>query len=158
MTSAVLPDLLPSIGSVSVNYRLLEMYIEMGIWKLLGDEKIQNVGKIVTSELNVLKLINLIGSLHTELCKDSKLREEFQDLLKEIDEVRIKRNKIIHEIAGTGKSGNAIMLTKRVKNPKGLKQKVYHISKEEIEKVADSISELSFRLISFVSKKDFLTS
>ena len=36
ITSAVPQELLPPIGLVTVNFRILQMYLEMGIWKLLG--------------------------------------------------------------------------------------------------------------------------
>ncbi len=155
MTSTVPRNLLPSIGLVTVNYRLLEMNLAVGIWQLLG---VQDIGIIVTTDLTFTKLFNLIGSLHDKLCKDFKLRKEFQDLLKEIKIISKKRNKIIHTIRGLGRDGKALMISANMRSPKGLKLKISHASKEEFEKVAESISELTFKLQSFVFKTDFPTS
>lgn len=157
MKSAVPADLLPSIGLVTVNYRLLEMHLEVGIWQLLGVGKMQNIGKIVTADLTFSKLINLIGSLHNELCKNVNMRNEFQQLLIEIKNISAERNNIIHTISGLGKDGKALMLSAKMRSPKGIKLKISHASKEEFEKVANSISEVAFKLISFVLNKDFPT-
>lgn len=154
ITSSVPQNLLPSIGLVTVNYRMLEMNLAVGIWQLLGG---QPIGIIVTTDLNFSKLMNLIGSLHEELCKDSKSRKEFQDLLKEINLISRKRNKIIHTITGLGKDGKALMISANMRSPKGLKVKISHASKEEFEKVAESISELTVKLQLFVFDTDFPT-
>ena len=87
MMSSIPQDLLATTGLISVNYRTLEIHLQLAIWKLLGAEKRQSVGSIVTADLTFSKLINLIGSLHQELCKDKQTREEFQKLLIEIKNI-----------------------------------------------------------------------
>lgn len=157
MATNVPENLLAVLGLVTANFRLLETYLNMGIWRLLGAERNQNIGNIVTADLTFSKLINLIGSLHCELCDNPKSVEEFQLLLGEIKNVNRMRNDIIHSIIGAGKDGKAFMLSVKMRSPKGLKMKTFHASKGQLEKVADLISVSAFKLLSHVTDSDFPT-
>ncbi len=146
MTSAVPKDLLPSIGAVTINYRMLKLYLELGIWILIGIEKNQAIGKIITSNNSHRRLTKIIGSLHKALCVDHQAVTEFENLLTNIDKIIENRNMIIHDILGGGKDGTAFMYKSGVPSTKGLKEKTNHLSKEAIEEIADSISEAAFNL------------
>lgn len=155
LISSVPNDYLPLIGSIIVNFRLLETFLEMGIWKLMGAEKRQHIGKIITSEMSSFKLITLIGSLHKEMCDDEEAKNDFEDLLNEVNKVRENRNYIIHSMYGAGAGGTVLMLKSKVKNTKGLKESINFLNISDIENSADSIAEVSYKLQSFVFDSSF---
>ena len=157
MKSSDALNVLELIGQVTVIHSSLAMNLEKGVSQLLGDVENQNISDIVTADLPISKLINLIGALHNELCKNSQMRKEFNKLLKEIKKINNKRNDIIHKFMMFFPDGNILMISKKMKSQKGLTRKVYIVTKEELEDIVESMTDVGYRLSLFVSKPSFPT-
>ena len=96
---STIPDKhLRAIGLITVNFSHLETYIEMGIWKLLGYEREQDVGKIITSELSFNNKVTLLKSLHDHLCDNEESKKELKEIIRHTVKVETERNKIIHSV------------------------------------------------------------
>lgn len=154
---STIPDKhLRAIGLITVNFSNLEIYVEMGIWKLLGYERDQEIGKIITSELSFKNKITLLKSLYDHLCKDEKTKKELKEIIKHADKIETERNKILHSTYGTGENVENITRFKiTAKRSKGLIYKTEDLSEKNLLDRADDFVLLAVKLLNFITDKKF---
>jgi hypothetical protein len=82
------------IGSVVVNFQLLEFTVVRFIW-ILADTN-QEIGERITGCVQFRSLCELLQSLFLYRVSEPSLVKTFQALMKRIDEAAVGRNKVVH--------------------------------------------------------------
>lgn len=134
---------LKRIGEITVQFSLLEHSISMCIWKMMDKENDQDFGKIITSELSMLNLINLFSSLFLYLYKKEKLLSDLSKLLKTVNKANVKRNIIIHSIylGNIANSDSIVRLKTTAKEKKGLTYQIETLSTKELDNITKTITD-----------------
>lgn len=154
--SSIPDEHLRAIGLITVNFGYLEMWVEAGVWKLLGYERKQDIGKIITSELSFKNKVTLLKSLHNHLCEYEEAKIELKEIIRHTDKVETERNKIIHSVYGVGENVENIMRFKiTAKRSKGLKYKTEYLSEKNLIDSADDFMFLAQKLLTFITNKKF---
>ena len=146
---------LMGIGLITVNFSQLEIFVEMGIWKLLGYEKNQDIGKIITSELGFRNKVGLLSALHIYLCNDENDKSALKKLIKRINTAREIRNDFAHSLIGIGEQGKIVRFEFRAGVKKGLVEGRESFSAEQIITKAKLIEKVSIDFMKFITNNNF---
>jgi len=123
------------IGSITVNFALLEHMIEFSIWELITKD--QFVGQIITAELSFRNRIALLSSLVRHLKEDSETISELETLLSRALQAEEKRNLITHSDWAAGKTRGTITRFKRTaKISKGLRHQSEETTIADLKRIA----------------------
>jgi len=156
---------LKTIGQITVNFTLLELYVKMFIWRLLGTETDQDLGNIITSNRSFRYLLNLLGSLYTYMSTDSEKISQLNGLLTRVEGVAKERNTIIHSYYAwpemrIGANGNienipdierqVIRFKTKSGRKKGLSYDSQDISINDLNRISDLILGVTDELQSFL--------
>ena len=139
------------IGLITVNFSWLETVISMGIWKLLGYERQQDIGNIVTSELSFRNLMALLSALSMYKLSNAKTNAELKKLLKKSAQAEEKRNLIMHSLYATREGPEDVIRMKTTaKVYKGLKYHRERLTIDELSEIADFVAAVAFEFLEFV--------
>jgi len=137
--------LLEPIGSVTVNFAMLEGNLESFIWDLIGQDT--RLGQIITAQLSFRQLIDLFGSLYCFRVRSLKFIAKYEAITKLLRQAEEKRNKIIHSQWAAGDTPESSTRIKtRARGSKGLAFTFEHTAKADILKIADFLAELSYKV------------
>jgi len=140
-------EFLIGLGKITGNFAYLEAVVSFFVWELVDD---QQIGQIVTSQLSFDRLLNVLGALYRYRSKCEGKIDELMELLKEASEAEQNRNKITHSVWGFNEEGFSRMKFS-VNRKKGARLQYEDIFAEDLNRIADEISEVANRIKKFMS-------
>lgn len=87
-------ELLKHIGKIVVGFSKLELHLELFTWGLISDN--QALGQAITSGMSFSSLTKLFATLLKVKTSDQEILEEFEGIVRRLNEVNERRNQIIH--------------------------------------------------------------
>lgn len=144
-TTPFLPrPMLEAMGNLAAYWAYLESATEVAIWTFLKVPR--QLGAPVTTHMGMVSRCQALRALAVQ-CFDTKstLFEKFDEMLKDIESARIKRNEIIHAFwhhTADGESAHHLRTTARG----ALKDEIKEITLTEIQDVTATASYLTVQL------------
>lgn len=134
------PDHLRVIGSIAVNFALLESTVSFFVWELIGTE--QKVGQIVTAEISFRTLLDIFGSIYRHKVTDTNGLAEIDTLLARCGQAEEKRNAVMHSVWAVGHSPSTVMRFKTTaKRKRGFDFKSQEMSVNDLDAIAEELAE-----------------
>lgn len=107
MTEHPVPsELLTRIGDMTVSFAVLELYIQMLLSALVGED--ERVGQIIASQLPFARLRATVVGLYGERHGDDDDLRALKQLMNEAGQIEEERNRITHSIWGADASPGKI--------------------------------------------------
>ncbi len=132
---------LRAMGRVIVEWSEVEYYLELIIWLLSGAEK--DKGQCITSHMSFPTKHQAALALTLESDLDQNFYEELKEILKGVDAVRVKRNRITHSrwriISPQMAEGENIQSSIQHSARGKLKRHFEHWTPEDINEVSNNI-------------------
>lgn len=142
-------DHLRAIGQITANFAMLEVIVAMSVWSLIGPD--QRLGQIITAELSLRKLLDLLSNLYELRVNDPQLIKELKGLIAEASRAEKKRNVITHSYWAAGDTHDIRTRVKMTaKRHKGLKHQSEPMSVEDLDDIADFIGEAGNHIKEFM--------
>lgn len=140
---------LQAIGSITVNFQMLESWLGMITWKLISDDQL--LGQTITAGLSFRKLVDLLSSL--SLYRAIEQTEDLDTLLKRALHVEDRRNTTMHSRWGSGDSPQTVTRSKTTaRRPKGLQHHSELKSVADLNEFAEEIWNLISDLRAFFQR------
>ncbi len=154
-----------AIGRVALNCTHLEDNLQSVLWRLAGLDA--RVGRCITQHMPFRSLCDAIITVVNESPKYSHLLDEIKKLLKDCNDLRVKRNDTVHALwgiflapigkedpdnpqvinAGTGEVTGMV-----IKARGQLSLKINHTTVFAIDKISEEIIELNRRIADFATQ------
>ena len=125
-----------AIGKISVAFAEIEMWVKFFAWALIGPD--QSIGQIVTAEMSLKQLLDLLGSLFHHRCQDKERNDFLKSLIDRINEAGQTRNRTLHSlwIRQSKEPREAIRLKITSKRKKGLSHSKEVVTPEDLNTLA----------------------
>jgi hypothetical protein len=136
------------IGSVKVNFSLLEFKLKYVIWQLVSEDN--ELGKAITSGMMMGALIPLYKSLcHLRITEKQQILK-IKDFVNRLNKLVDERNKIVHSVWGTSieDPSDVSKMSIRSKGFKGMGMISEKTTPEGIKTIAHDLLKLSNEIMS----------
>ncbi len=142
-------EFLAALGSVTVEFAVLEMQLQSAIGILLVGTKLdqQSIGRIVTAELSFRQSVHLFGALHRDMFPGER-EEQLKSLCATLSSVEQERNSIIHSTWAPGEQGKMLRFKSTAKGL--LKTKFEHLSAEDVQAISGRIHAAAEDVFNFL--------
>lgn len=139
------------IGRVANNWALLEETIEEFLWLLLGGSI--TTGRALSLYAGTTTRMDVMKVLIRERTSDTHTKNELNPIFREIDEVRLERNIIVHcrWKGATGTSNDPILQSTDYRPRSSLKPIPTSRSATQMSAIADRIVQVHEDLLSYFS-------
>jgi hypothetical protein len=147
-----------AIGGVALNWTHLENQLQSVLWRLTGLSG--GVGRCITQHMPFRSLCDAILTVTHETPAYTHLAPELEQLLRECDQLRIKRNDTVHALWGIflggpfkeidGAKGEVTGAVIKARNR--LNVRIYKTTASEIDDISEEILAFSKRLGDFAVK------
>jgi hypothetical protein len=140
---------LRAIGQITVNFANLEGAISFFVWELISND--QRFGQIITAELSFRNLVGLLSSIYKYRANNQGQIIKLEELLNRALHVEEQRNLIIHSQWAAGSKPETITRLKTTaKKSKGLTHQFEQLKIEDLDKIADIISDVDVEIQLFM--------
>lgn len=139
------PEHAQAIGYVAVHWSEVEGLLAAAISFLLRLSPV--VKAALTAELSTINRILIIRAL-CEASTDPLLLSEWDELVKELNDLRARRNDAVHAEWTVVEPGH---YARRIKAKSSLRIEFKPVATEELMKLSEEILDLSDKLVSFIS-------
>ncbi len=147
-----------AIGGVALNWTHLENQLQSVLWRLAGLNPA--VGRCIMQHMPLRSLCDAILTVTHEIPGYSHLGPELEQLVRECDQLRIKRNDTVHALWGFFLGGpfKEIDASKGevtgavIKARSRLNVRIYKTTVSEIDDISEEIIAFSKKLGDFASK------
>ncbi len=125
---------LEALGRISVNFAQLEFELFFLIGRLSDTD--QDAARVISEQMTFRSKCELVDSLcKLRLKKESRLKEA-ASLVRDLNAVRIKRNRLLHSTWGTGE-GDEVFSAQR--------KEVVNVKLADLQQLGDQITEAARR-------------
>jgi hypothetical protein len=145
MFPPIKPDHAQAIGYVAAHWSLVEESLTVVIGFLLRLP--QTVREALTAEINTLNRTLIISAL-LEVGADQELLDEWHLLRREFDDLRVRRNDVVHAAWRVVEPGH---YSKRIKARSKFKVEFKPVATEELAKLSKEIVEFADKMVSLIS-------
>lgn len=129
------------IGDMTVSFALLEAAVQAIVRTLIGEN--QHIGNIITAELSFINLRTLELNLYLERYGEDSVFQTFKSLMKEVDELEVRRNQFTHSIWAVGKDHESLTRFKTTsKRNKGLHFQIEDVQTKDLANFVINIQDL----------------
>ena len=139
------------IGQLVVRWNFTELYLQSIIWHIwrIKDPK---VARLLTWDLNAISKVQLFHHLVARWITDPANQTELIAIEKEVESVRVKRNRVAHGIWGYKPGERKKLRLFQIKRETRILPKTELVSVADVTKWADEIDKLNVRLVKFHRK------
>lgn len=139
------------IGQLVVRWNFTELYLQSIIWHIwrIKDPK---VARLLTWDLNAISKVQLFKHLVPRWITDPANQTELIAIEKEVESLRVKRNRVAHGIWGYKPGERKKLRLFQIKREMRILPKAELVSVADVKKWADEIDKLNVRLVKFHRK------
>ena len=139
------------IGQLVVRWNFTELYLQSIIWHIwrIKDPK---VARLLTWDLNAISKVQLFQHLVPRWITDPANQTELIAIEKEVESLRVKRNRVAHGIWGYKPGERKKLRLFQIKRETRILPKAELVSVAAVKKWADEIDKLNVRLVKFHRK------
>lgn len=139
------------IGQLVVRWNFTELYLQSIIWHIwrIKDPK---VARLLTWDLNAISKVQLFKHLVPCWITDPANQTELIAIEKEVESLRVKRNRVAHGIWGYKPGERKKLRLFQIKREMRILPKAELVSVADVKKWADEIDKLNVRLVKFHRK------
>ena len=141
---------LQAIGTITVNWSLIEATVSVGIWQMLGVRR--PVGLSITADLGATARIDMFRSVGSIVFEGNKsVAEEIDSVHTALKEMNTMRNNLVHLHWSVGANDPQALRTKKISTRGGiLKEATVRMTNEELLQTVSASGALLDRVDSLV--------
>jgi len=141
------------IGEIAVGFGNLELYLEAGIWQLLGgkDKATILVAQALTAEMSFDRKAHAFASMYKLRVPNDADSVELKELISELFEVQGERNAILHSAWSRSEAMQALTRMKASAKAKdGLRRRLHRMTPARLQAIRVRIAQVAERFAHFV--------
>ena len=139
------------IGQLIVRWNFTELYMQSIIWHIWGI-KDPKVARLLTWDLGAVSKVKLFNHLIPRWITNPTDQTELKAIAKEMEALRIKRNRVAHGIWGYKPGERDKLRLIQIKGETRILPKSELVSVSDLKTWADEIDKLNIRLVKFHKK------
>lgn len=139
------------IGQIVVRWNFTELYLQSIIWHIWGI-KDPKVARLLTWDLNAVSKVELFKHLVPRWIANPNDQVELMAIAKDAGSLRIKRNRVAHDIWGYKPGERKKLRLFQIKRETRILPKAEPVSVADVKVWAEEIERLNIRLVKFHKK------
>jgi hypothetical protein len=141
------------IGEIAVGFGNLELYLEAGIWQLLGgqDKATILVAQALTAEMSFDRKVHAFASMYKLRVPTDADSAELKELISDLFEIQGERNAILHSAWSPSEAMQALARMKAsAKAKEGLRRRLHAMTPARLEAIRVRIAQVGKRFAHFL--------
>ncbi|HUU41143.1 MAG TPA: hypothetical protein VMW42_09390 [Desulfatiglandales bacterium] len=139
------------IGQLVVRWNFTELYMQSIIWHIWGI-KDPKVARLLTWDLNAVSKVELFKHLIPRWITDPADQIELEEIAKDMESLRIKRNRVAHGVWGYKPGERKKLRLFQIKRETRILPKAEIVSVSNVKAWAAEIDMLNVRIVKFHKK------